>query len=357
LKILITGTAGFIGYHLAERLISEGYDVVGLDNINDYYDIGVKFGRLERSGIYNSSPEYNKLYQSSKFKNYKFVKLNLEDKENISNLFKKEKFDAVCNLAAQAGVRYSLTNPDAYINSNIIGFTNILEACRHNDVKNLVYASSSSVYGMNEEYPFSIHHNVDHPVSLYAASKKSNELMAHCYSHLYRIPTTGLRFFTVYGPWGRPDMALFLFTKAIIEGRQIDVFNNGQMRRDFTYIDDIVEGIVRVIKKPAEPNPKWTGKQPDPGTSVAPYRIYNIGSNKPVLLMDFIHTIESYLGIEAKKNMLPLQPGDVPASHADVTDLMKDMGYKPETTIRDGIRKFLEWYIDFYNVKINLREI
>jgi len=357
LKILITGTAGFIGYHLAERLISEGYDVVGMDSINDYYDIRVKFGRLERSGISQSSVEYNKLYQSDKYKNYKFIKLNLEDKENLSDLFKKEKFDAVCNLAAQAGVRYSITNPDVYINSNVAGFMNILEGCRHNDVKNLVYASSSSVYGMNEEYPFSIHHNVDHPVSLYAASKKSNELMAHCYSHLYGICTTGLRFFTVYGPWGRPDMALFLFTKAIIEGRPIDVFNNGQMRRDFTYIDDIVEGIVRVIKKPAKPNPEWTGKDPDPGTSSAPYRVYNIGSNKPVLLMDFIQTIENCLGIEAKKNMLPLQPGDVPASHADVTDLMNDMGYKPETTVKEGIKKFLEWYIDFYNIKIKLREI
>jgi UDP-glucuronate 4-epimerase len=268
-----------------------------------------------------------------------------------------EKFDAVCNLAAQAGVRYSLTNPDAYINSNITGFMNILEACRHNKVMNLVYASSSSVYGMNEEYPFSIHHNVDHPVSLYAASKKSNELMAHCYSHLYGLPTTGLRFFTVYGPWGRPDMALFIFTKAIIEGRPIDVYNNGQMRRDFTYIDDIVEGLVRVIKNPAKPNKEWSGKNPDPGTSSAPYRVYNIGSNRPVLLMDFIHTIEKYLGIEAEKNFLPLQPGDVPASHADVADLIKDMGYSPKTTVEEGIKKFLEWYIDFYNINIKLRDI
>ncbi|MBN2858068.1 MAG: NAD-dependent epimerase [Candidatus Delongbacteria bacterium] len=357
MKILITGTAGFIGYHLAERLISEGYDVTGLDNINNYYDINVKYGRLERTGISAPDIEYGKSVQSSIHNNYKFVKLNLEDKENINRLFGSEKFDAVCNLAAQAGVRYSLTNPEAYIDSNIVGFMNILEACRHNDIKNLVYASSSSVYGMNEEYPFSIHHNVDHPVSLYAASKKSNELMAHCYSHLYGIPTTGLRFFTVYGPWGRPDMALFLFTKAIIEGRPIDVFNNGQMRRDFTFIDDIVEGIVRVINKPAEPNSEWSGKNPDPGTSSSPYRVYNIGSNRPVLLMDFISTIEKTLGIGSKKNFLPLQPGDVPASHADVTDLMTDLGYSPKTTVEEGIKKFLEWYIDFYNINIKLRDI
>lgn len=357
MKILITGTAGFIGYHLAESLVSEGYEVIGIDNINDYYDINVKFGRLERSGISEKNIEYGKTYTSTKHPNYKFLKLDLEDKENISSLFKTEKFDAVCNLAAQAGVRYSLTNPDVYIKSNIFGFVNVLEACRHNKVKNLVYASSSSVYGMNEEYPFSIHHNVDHPVSLYAASKKSNELMAHCYSHLYGIPTTGLRFFTVYGPWGRPDMALFLFAKAISEGRPIDVFNNGQMRRDFTYIDDIIEGIVRVIKNPAKSNPEWSGKNPDPGTSSAPYRVYNIGSNRPVLLMDFIETIEKYLGLEAQKNFLPLQPGDVPASHADVTDLIKDMGYSPETTIEEGIKKFLEWYIDFYKINIKLRDI
>ncbi|HQO10253.1 MAG TPA: NAD-dependent epimerase [Clostridiales bacterium] len=357
MKILVTGTAGFIGYHLAERLISEGADVTGIDSINDYYDMNVKFGRLKRTGISADDISYSKTLVSRKHKNYKFVQLNLEDKENLDKLFREEKFDAVCNLAAQAGVRYSLTNPDVYINSNITGFLNILEACRHNDVNNLVYASSSSVYGKNEEYPFSIHHNVDHPVSLYAASKKSNELMAHCYSHLFNIPTTGLRFFTVYGPWGRPDMALFLFTKAIIEGKPIDVFNNGQMRRDFTYIDDIIEGIARVIKNPAKPNPDWTGKNPDPGSSSAPYRIYNIGSNRPVLLMDFINTIEKYLGKVAEKNYLPLQPGDVPASHADVQDLMKNFGYSPRTGIEEGIRKFLEWYIDFYKINLKLREI
>lgn len=357
MKILITGTAGFIGHHVAERLLSERHDVTGLDSINDYYDVKVKYGRLERSGIQENDIEYAKLVKSAKFQNYRFIQLKLEDRENVSKLFKNEKFDAVCHLAAQAGVRYSLTNPDVYISSNIEGFLNILEACRHNGVENLVYASSSSVYGMNEEYPFSIHHNVDHPVSLYAASKKANELMAHCYSHLYGIRTTGLRFFTVYGPWGRPDMALFLFTKAIIEGKTIDVFNNGQMRRDFTYIDDIVEGVIRVIKNPAKPNHDWTGKHPDPGTSKAPYRLYNIGSNRPVFLMNFIRTIEEYLGIEAKKNFLPLQPGDVVASHADVADLMKDFGYSPKTTIREGIRKFLEWYIDFYGIKIKLRDI
>jgi len=357
LKILITGTAGFIGFHLADRMIADGHTVFGLDSINDYYDLNVKHGRLERTGIETENIEYGKINCSKKHPNYKFIKLDLEEKENINNLFKAEKFDAVCNLAAQAGVRYSLTNPDVYINSNIVGFMNILESCRHNNVSNLVYASSSSVYGKNEEYPFSIHHNVDHPVSLYAASKKANELMAHCYSHLYNIPTTGLRFFTVYGPWGRPDMALFLFTKAIIEGQKIDVFNNGHMKRDFTYIDDIVEGIVRVLKNPAKPNPDWSGKNPDPGTSSAPYRVYNIGSNKPVLLMDFIRTIEKYLGKEAEKNYLPLQLGDVPASHADVNDLMNDFGYCPQTGIEAGIKKFLEWYIDFYKLNIKLREI
>lgn len=357
MRILITGTAGFIGSHLVERLVSEGHDLIGIDNINNYYDVNVKYGRLERSGISASGIEYGKKVNSSKYQNYKFIKLDLEDKDQISNLFKSEGFDVVCNLAAQAGVRYSLTNPEVYVKSNIEGFMNILEACRHNDVKNLVYASSSSVYGMNEEYPFSIHHNVDHPVSLYAASKKSNELMAHCYSHLYGIPTTGLRFFTVYGPWGRPDMALFLFTKAIIEGKSIDVFNNGQMSRDFTFIDDIIEGLTRVIKNPAKSNPEWSGKSPDPGTSSAPYRVYNIGSNRPVLLMDFIESIERALGIEANKNFLPLQPGDVLASHADVTDLIRDIGYSPKTTIEEGIRKFLEWYIDFYKINIKLRDI
>ena len=351
MKILITGSAGFIGYHLVKKLIDEGFDIVGLDNINDYYDINVKFGRLKETGINANDIEYNNLIKSDKYSNYSFIKLNLEDKDKILELFKKEKFDYVCNLAAQAGVRYSITNPDAYIDANIIGFMNILEASRHNKIKHLVYASSSSVYGMNENYPFSIHDNVDHPVSLYAASKKSNELMAHAYSHLYNIPTTGLRFFTVYGPWGRPDMALFLFTKAIIEGKEINVFNHGKMRRDFTYINDIIEGIYRVLKKPAAPNEQWSGKEPDPGTSPSPYKIYNIGSDRPVLLMDFIETIERYIGKKAIKNMLPLQPGDVPASHADVQDLIKDLNYSPSASIDTGIKKFIDWYIEFYKIK------
>ena len=350
MKILVTGTAGFIGFHLAQRLISDGHTVVGLDSINDYYDVNVKYSRLNQTGVYSEDIEYGKVLNSRKHKNYTFIKLNLEDKAKLDKLFASEKFDAVCNLAAQAGVRYSITNPEAYINSNITGFMNILESCRHNNIKHLVYASSSSVYGMNEIYPFSIHHNVDHPVSLYAASKKSNELMAHCYSHLYGIPTTGLRFFTVYGPWGRPDMALFLFTKAILEGKPIDVFNNGEMRRDFTYIGDIIEGIVRVINKPAEANKFWSGKNPDPGTSSAPYRLYNIGSNNPILLMDFISAIEEELGIKAKINMLPLQPGDVPSSHADVADLVNDIGYSPATSINKGIKEFINWYKYYYQI-------
>lgn len=352
MKILITGSAGFIGYHLVKKMIAEGFDIVGLDNINNYYDINVKFGRLKETGISSKDIEYNNLTRSNKYPNYSFIKLNLEDKENIANLFEKEEFDYVCNLAAQAGVRYSITNPHAYIDANIIGFMNILEASRHNKIKHLVYASSSSVYGMNENYPFSIHDNVDHPVSLYAASKKSNELMAHCYSHLYKVPTTGLRFFTVYGPWGRPDMALFLFTKAIMEGKEINVFNHGKMRRDFTYIDDIVEGVYRVLKNPASPNSQWSGNEPDPGTSSSPYKIYNIGSNRPVLLMDFIETIEKYIGKKALKNMLPLQPGDVPASHADVQDLIRDFDYSPSTKIEDGIKNFIDWYAEFYKIKL-----
>ena len=350
MKILVTGTAGFIGYHLAEKLIQRGDEVVGLDCINDYYDINVKYGRLERTGIDHTKTEYNQIITSSKHPNYRFVKLNLEDKENIDKLFKAEKFDRVCNLAAQAGVRYSLINPQAYIDSNIVGFTNILEACRHNQVQHLAYASSSSVYGLNESMPFSTSDNVDHPVSLYAASKKSNELMAHCYSHLFGLPTTGLRFFTVYGPWGRPDMALFLFTKAILEDKPIDVFNFGEMKRDFTYIDDIVEGVIRVIDNPAKPNPDWTGAKPDPSCSKAPYKIYNIGNSSPVLLMDFIEAIEEALGKKAVKNMMPIQPGDVPATWADVADLTFNLDYKPETSVKEGIARFVKWYRKFYNV-------
>ena len=363
MKILVTGTAGFIGSHLAIKLLDRGDEVVGLDNINDYYDQNVKYGRLQRGGIIASledgeNIEYNKLLTSVKYQNYKFIKLNLEDKDNVDKLFEEEKFDKVINLAAQAGVRYSLTNPTAYIDSNIVGFLNILEACRHNNIKGLAYASSSSVYGLNESQPFSTGSNVDHPMSLYAASKKSNELMAHTYSHLYNIPTTGLRFFTVYGPWGRPDMALYLFTKAIIEGKPIDVFNYGNMQRDFTYIDDIVEGIIRVNDSPPKGNPDWDGKNPDPSTSPAPYKIYNIGNNNPVKLMDFIEALEKKIGKIAKKNMLPIQAGDVPSTYADVSDLIADLDYKPETTIEEGINNFVDWYVDFFKVdlgKINAK--
>ena len=359
MKILIKGTAGFIGSHLALQLLARGDHVVGLDNINDYYDQHVKYGRLVRSGIINTLDEgecipYNTLLTSQIHPNYQFIKLNLEDKDNITKLFKEQQFDAVCNLAAQAGVRYSLTNPHAYISSNIVGFINLLEACRHNNVKNFSYASSSSVYGLNEELPFSTNHNVDHPISLYAASKKSNELMAHTYSHLFGISTTGLRFFTVYGPWGRPDMALFLFTKAALEGNAIDVFNNGEMLRDFTYIDDIVEGVIRVINNPAKSDLSWNGITNSASTSSAPYKIYNIGNNNPVKLMDFITAIENKLGKTIKKNFLPIQAGDVPATYADVTDLVEDLGYKPDTPIQQGIDNFIDWYLDFFTIEENL---
>lgn len=351
MKILVSGTAGFIGSHLALNLIERGHDIVGLDNINDYYDQSVKYGRLKRAGIVQEAIAYNQLITSSKFPNYRFVKLNLEDKDAMMQLFESEKFDAVCNLAAQAGVRYSLTNPDAYIDSNIIGFINILECCRHTGVNNLSYASSSSVYGLNEELPFSTDHNVDHPISLYAASKKSNELMAHTYSHLFGISTTGLRFFTVYGPWGRPDMALYLFVKAALEGKPIDVFNNGEMLRDFTYIDDIVEGVIRVIENPAKADPLWNGKEGRPSTSSAPYKIYNIGNNNPVKLMDFINAIEIKLGKTINKNFMPIQAGDVPATYADVTDLVTDLDYKPATPIQEGIDRFVDWYLEFFQVE------
>lgn len=350
MKILITGTAGFIGFHLARKLIARGDEVVGLDSVNDYYDINVKYGRLKETGIDHTKVEYNKLLQSTAYPNYRFVKLGLEDKANVDALFAAEKFDRVCNLAAQAGVRYSLINPQAYVNSNIVGFVNILEACRHNKVEHLAYASSSSVYGLNESMPFSTGDNIDHPVSLYAASKKSNELMAHTYSHLFGLATTGLRFFTVYGDWGRPDMALFLFTKAILEDKPIDVFNYGKMKRDFTYVGDIVEGVMRVIDNPPKGNSQWSGKCPDPSSSKAPYKIYNIGNSSPVELMEFIEAIEKKLGKVAKKNMLPLQPGDVPATWADVSDLVSDMNYKPDTSIEVGIARFIEWYREFYKV-------
>lgn len=351
MKILITGTAGFIGFHLANRLIADGHEVIGLDIINDYYDLKVKYGRLAAAGILQEHIVAGQLVKSIQSDNYHFTQLDLTDKAGLDALFAEQQFDTVVNLAAQAGVRYSLINPQAYIDSNIIGFANILEACRHHGVKHLAYASSSSVYGLNEKMPLSTSDNVDHPISLYAASKKSNELMAHTYSHLFGLATTGLRFFTVYGPWGRPDMALFLFTEAMLKGEPIKVFNHGNMVRDFTYVDDIVEGIVRVIQHPPQGNTNWTGSHPDPSTSKAPYKVYNIGNNDPVKLMDFIKAIEEELGVTAKKNMMDIQPGDVPATYADVQDLMTDLGYKPETTIEEGIKAFLGWYREFYKVE------
>ena len=334
MKILVTGAAGFIGFHLSKRLLERGDTVVGLDNVNDYYDPNLKEARLAILADYDR---------------FSFERLDLADKEGMEACFEKHDFERVVHLAAQAGVRYSLTNPHAYIDSNLVGFTNILEGCRHQEVPHLVYASSSSVYGANTSMPFSIHDNVDHPVSLYAATKKSNELMAHTYSHLYGLPTTGLRFFTVYGPWGRPDMALFLFTDAILEGRAINVFNHGDMRRDFTYIDDIIEGVVRVTDKIAEPNPAWSGGDPDPGTSYAPYRIYNIGNNNPVELMDMIGSLEDCLGQKAEKNFMDMQPGDVKETYADVQDLIDDVDFKPDTPLADGIAAFVDWYRDYYD--------
>ncbi|MFA6760234.1 MAG: NAD-dependent epimerase [Sulfuricurvum sp.] len=351
MKILITGTAGFIGSHLALKLLSRGDEVVGLDNINDYYDQKVKYGRLRHAGVIKdltSEVPYGEMITSQTYPNYNFIKIDLEDKASLFKLFSEQRFDAVCNLAAQAGVRYSITNPDAYVQSNIVGFVNLLEACRHFGVKNLSYASSSSVYGLNEEMPFSTDHNVDHPISLYAASKKSNELMAHTYSHLFGIATTGLRFFTVYGPWGRPDMALFLFVDAALKGEAIDVFNYGDMLRDFTYIDDIVEGVVRVIDNPAKASKAWDHRA---SSSSAPYRIYNIGNNNPVRLMEFIEAIEKRLGRKIAKNMLPMQDGDVPATYADVSDLVEDLGYKPATPVQEGVDRFVDWYLEFFEVQ------
>ena len=336
-SILVTGAAGFIGYHLSEKLCRMGHHVTGLDNLNDYYEVSLKEARLAKLSAYP---------------NFRFVKGDLTDAAAINDLFAAEQFPYVVNLAAQAGVRYSLTNPHAYLKSNLEGFLNILEACRHNRVKHLVYASSSSVYGANRSMPFSVHQNVDHPISLYAATKKSNELMAHCYSSLYDLPTTGLRFFTVYGPYGRPDMALFLFTKAILDGKPIDVFNGGDMKRDFTYVDDIVEAIVRMIPSPPSANKEWDGTHPDPATSFAPWRVYNIGNNSPVRLLDFIETIERKLGKTAVRNFLPMQDGDVPETFADVDALSNDFGFRPGTTLDAGIGKFIEWYVDYYNVKI-----
>ncbi|OAI17230.1 MULTISPECIES: NAD-dependent epimerase [Methylomonas] len=335
MKIMVTGTAGFIGNQLAFKLLERGDEVIGVDNLNDYYDVNLKISRLARI---KDHP------------NFTDVRLDIADRAGVEGLFEHHRPQRVVNLAAQAGVRYSLQNPHAYMDSNIVGFINILEGCRHHGVEHLVYASSSSVYGANEAMPFSVHDNVDHPLSLYAASKKANELMAHTYSNLYNLPTTGLRFFTVYGPWGRPDMALFLFTKAILAGEKIDVFNYGKHRRDFTYIDDIVEGVIRTLDHTAEPNPDWSGAKPDPGTSRAPWRVYNIGNQSPVELMAYIETLERFLGKTAEKNLLPLQPGDVPDTYADVEALVEDVGYKPSTTIQEGIERFVTWYREYYRV-------
>jgi UDP-glucuronate 4-epimerase len=333
--VLVTGAAGFIGFHTSLRLLQEGYAVVGLDNLNPYYSVQIKKDRLA---------------QLEAFESFTFTSIPLEDDLGLTNLFKDHSIRRVINLAAQAGVRYSLTNPRSYIDSNLVGFANILECCRHFNVEHLVFASSSSVYGLNTTMPFTVHDNVDHPISLYAASKKSNELMAHCYSYLYNLPCTGLRFFTVYGPWGRPDMALFLFTKNILENKPIEVFNYGKMRRDFTYIDDIIEGVYRVLQTVPAPNPAWSGESPDPASSPAPYRLYNIGNNNTVELEHFIQSIENALGKEAQKQYLPLQPGDVPATYADVDDLQKDVGFKPSTPIETGIDRFIEWYRDYYRI-------
>jgi len=333
--VLVTGSAGFIGFHLAKKLLENGKAVVGIDTINSYYDPTLKEARLA---------------QLTPFSDYRHVKLDLADRQGIAELFSQNNFDAVVNLAAQAGVRYSLENPHSYVDTNIVGFVNLLEGCRHSGVKHFVFASSSSVYGANTKMPFSVHHNVDHPVSLYAASKKSNELMAHTYSHLFGLPTTGLRFFTVYGPWGRPDMALFLFTKAILEDRPIDVFNHGRMVRDFTYVDDIVEGVYRVIHHKPEPNPDWDSDDPDPATSKCPYRIYNIGNNQKVDLLRYIEVLEECLGKKAEKNFLPMQPGDVPATYANVDDLVRDVSFKPKTQIEEGIKRFVKWYKEYYRI-------
>lgn len=334
--ILITGTAGFIGFHLSRRLLDQGAEVVGIDNLNDYYDVRLKEDRLE---------------QLTRFPNFRFVRQDIADRAGMEDVFRCERFQCVVNLAAQPGVRYSLKNPHAYVNSNIVGFLNVLEGCRHNGVKHLVYASSSSIYGANTRMPFSVHDNVDHPVSLYAATKKSNELMAHAYSHLYGLPTTGLRFFTVYGPWGRPDMSPSLFTGAILEGRPIDVFNQGKMQRDFTYIDDIVEGVVRVLDKIPEPDPFFDRSAPDAASSDAPYRLYNIGNHQPVELMSFIEAIENAVGKKAVKNMLPMQAGDVTATYADIEELRRAVGFAPHTQLNEGVEKFVAWFKDYYRGK------
>jgi UDP-glucuronate 4-epimerase len=335
MKVLVTGAAGFIGFNLSRRLLEDGHEVIGVDNLNDYYDVNLKKTRL-------SLIEKNKAFS--------FVLGDLADRENMARLFADQKFDMVVNLAAQAGVRYSIENPASYVDSNLVGFGNVLEGCRHTKVKHLIYASSSSVYGLNTNMPFSVRQNVDHPISLYAASKKANELMAHTYSYLYSLPTTGLRFFTVYGPWGRPDMALFLFTQAILNDEPIQIFNNGNMQRDFTFIDDIIEGVVRVMNTVPKADPEWRSDRPNPSSSCVPYKLYNIGNNAPVALMDYIGAVEKAIGKEAIKEYLPMQPGDVPATYADVNDLVKDTGFKPSTPIEDGIGRFVDWYKDYYKI-------
>ncbi len=354
MKILVTGTAGFIGHNLTKKLLERGDEVVGIDNINDYYDVNLKYGRLEDLGIdtevFKENPSASDYQHSTKYPAHRFLKLDLSDRGGMAKLFEEEQFDAVCNLAAQAGVRYSLENPHAYVDANVVGFLNILEGCRNTGVKNLCYASSSSVYGLNKSQPFKTSDHTDHPVSLYAATKKSNEMMAHTYAHLYGIQTTGLRFFTVYGPWGRPDMAPMLFTDAILHDRPIKVFNYGDMSRDFTYIDDITDGVIKVIDHPAAPNPDWDPEHPTPESSSAPYRLYNIGNNQPVSLMKFIETIEEKLGKKAQKEMLPMQPGDVQSTYADVSGLIRDMGYKPDTPLDEGVEKFVRWYREFYQI-------
>lgn len=350
MKILVTGVAGFIGFYVCKRLLDRGDIVVGLDNINTYYDVGLKYGRLSTLGIQQELVDWYKFVESNFFENFRFIRMNLEDKQVMQMLFANEHFDKVVNLAAQAGVRYSLENPYAYVESNIDGFLNVLEGCRHYQVKYLVYASSSSVYGLNGKVPFSEKDSIAHPVSLYAATKKSNELMAHTYSHLYGIPSTGLRFFTVYGPWGRPDMSPFLFTDAMLHGRAIKVFNHGDILRDFTYIDDIVEGVLRVIDHIPVPNPHWSAQAPDPSSSTAPYKIYNIGNSHPVKLMDFIQAIEEVIGHPAEKVYLPMQPGDVYQTDADTTALQQELGFKPNKSIKDGVRETVEWYRSFYKL-------
>lgn len=332
MKILVTGAAGFIGAHLTKKLLARGDQVVGIDNLNDYYDVRLKTSRLD----WIADPQF------------KFIEMDIADANAMQQLFAAESFESVVNLAAQAGVRYSLENPQAYINANLVGFCNVLEGCRHHHIQHLVYASSSSVYGANKRQPFAESHSVDHPVSLYAATKKANELMAHSYSHLYALPTTGLRFFTVYGPWGRPDMALFKFTKGILQGSPIDIYNHGQMIRDFTYIDDIIEGVLRVLDNPAQPNPGWNGEAPDPASSYAPFRVFNIGNNSPVLLMEFVEAIEAATGRQAIKNLLPIQPGDVLSTCADVSQLEQAVGFKPSTSVQHGVAQFVDWYRQYY---------